>query len=246
MWLAVILLVPLLQQHQCELLADWRLPHRLPPVFEEARQPAVAVAGIVLLVPLVRVVDCVLQEQFLVAVHVLEGIARGWCVAKQLIDIHEETRCSVFSVQEVPREEISRYGAVEGDPVAHRSGLRRGHSNVEKPRPEAARSHLAPMGRYVFTPRILEILQETPPGVNGEIQLTDAMAALAKREMVYAWEFLGRRLDVGSVEGFLEANLVIALDRPGMRERLAAIVAENNEAGSAAVGKGGPRKQVQA
>jgi UTP--glucose-1-phosphate uridylyltransferase len=139
---------------------------------------------------------------------------------KQLVDIHSETRCSVFAVKDVPREEIGRYGAVSGEAMNHKKGLYRVQGIIEKPKPDEAPSTLATMGRYVFTADILDELEQTQPGHGGEIQLTDAMATLAEKQMVYAWEFEGKRLDVGSVEGFLEANLALGLERQDIKGKV--------------------------
>lgn len=143
---------------------------------------------------------------------------------KQLVEIHEQTRCSAFAVQNVAREQISRYGAVDAEAMGDREGLYRVKSIVEKPSPEKAPSTLATMGRYVFTPRLIEELEHTKPGHGGEIQLTDAMASLIGKEMLYAWEFEGERLDVGSVQGFLEANVTLGLARKDVGPEVRAVL----------------------
>jgi UTP--glucose-1-phosphate uridylyltransferase len=130
-----------------------------------------------------------------------------------LIDFHEQTGEPCFSVMDVPREEISKYGCIDGEAVSDTEGTHEVNGIVEKPPMDEAPSTLAAMGRYVFTPEIMDILADTPPGHGGEVQLTDAMAELVRQDGLFAREFTGKRLDVGNVEGFLEANLVL-----GMRE----------------------------
>lgn len=129
-------------------------------------------------------------------------------VTKQLLDAHARTGSSVIGVQRVPDDEVSKYGVVAAEPVD--GGLHRITQIVEKPAVGDAPSNMAVIGRYVLTPRLMELLQETPKGAGGEIQLTDAIAALLKEEDVYCLEFEGRRFDVGHMEGWLEANQELA------------------------------------
>ena len=137
---------------------------------------------------------------------------------RQLIDVHERTGASVIAVMRVPREVISRYGVVTVDPAEQLDARTfRLLDTVEKPRVEDAPSDLAVIGRYVFTPRIFDLLEETPPGAGGEIQLTDAIRALSQREPIYAYEFEGTRYDIGDPVGLLTTSLAFAL----MREDLA-------------------------
>lgn len=137
---------------------------------------------------------------------------------RQLIDVHERTGASVIAVMRVPREVISRYGVVTVDPAEQLDARTfRVLDTVEKPRVEDAPSDLAVIGRYVFTPRIFDLLEVTTPGAGGEIQLTDAIRALAEREPVYAYEFEGTRYDIGDPVGLLTTSLAFAL----MREDLA-------------------------
>lgn len=133
-------------------------------------------------------------------------------VTRQLLGVYEDVDAPVFGVMDVPREEISRYGSIDGEPAPGRDGVYRVRDIVEKPSPEAAPSTLASMGRYIFTPRIFDHIEETPEGHGGEIQLTDAMARMAKKEEMFASTFEGRRLDVGNRLGFLEANVALALE----------------------------------
>jgi UTP--glucose-1-phosphate uridylyltransferase len=132
---------------------------------------------------------------------------------EDLIDLHEASGGSCFSVMDVPREEISRYGCIDGRSIDDRPGVHEVEGLVEKPPVDEAPSTLAAMGRYVFTPEIFDILEDTSPGHGGEVQLTDAMAELVRTDGLLAREFEGMRLDVGNVEGFLEANLVLGQHR---------------------------------
>ncbi len=132
-------------------------------------------------------------------------------VIGQLIEHAEKTGCPVIGCQEVSPENISKYGSVEH---SQRSGRRARVTNlIEKPKPEDAPSNLAVLGRYVLTPDIFEILADTPRGVGGEIQLTDAIKTLAERRQVEAYDFQARRYDVGQIQGFLEATVEFALRR---------------------------------
>jgi UTP--glucose-1-phosphate uridylyltransferase len=139
----------------------------------------------------------------------------GMPATQQLVDLHDRTGASCFSVMRVPEDEISKYGAVEGQtmPVeGHEGGTVFDVDDIiEKPTVEEAPSTIATMGRYVFEPEILDALEEVPPGHGGELQLTDAMARIARTGEINAKLFTGTRLDVGNVEGFLEANLVLGL-----------------------------------
>ena len=133
---------------------------------------------------------------------------------RQLMEVHEATGGSVLGVQEVPADQVSRYGIVRPEPVEDR--LFRVRDFVEKPAPHRAPSRLAVLGRYILVPEIFEVLERTEPGAGGEIQLTDAIRALATRQPVYAYVFQGRRYDVGDKLGFLEATVELALERPDL------------------------------
>ena len=125
-------------------------------------------------------------------------------VLAQMAALYEEHQCSIVAVQEVPREEVDKYGVVAGK--AERDGLIRVGEMVEKPSPEEAPSNLAVIGRYILTPDIFDIIRNTPPGKNGEVQLTDALQAQAREGRVLAYQFEGLRFDCGSVPGFVEAT----------------------------------------
>ena len=135
---------------------------------------------------------------------------------KQLIEVYEDCGASVLGVQEVPRRQVCRYGIVKPQPMKER--LWKALDLVEKPKVEEAPSRLAVLGRYVIEPEIFEILAATPPGAGGEIQLTDALRTLGRSKPIYAYQFEGRRYDIGDKQGFLEATVEFALKRPDLRE----------------------------
>jgi UTP--glucose-1-phosphate uridylyltransferase len=125
-------------------------------------------------------------------------------VLAQMAELYKQFRCSIVAIQEVPPEEVNKYGVIAGESL--RDGIYRVDEMVEKPDPKDAPSNLAIIGRYILTPDIFDIIRETPPGANGEIQLTDALQIQAKRGCVMAYKFKGRRFDCGSVPGFVEAT----------------------------------------
>ncbi|MEJ2369005.1 MAG: UTP--glucose-1-phosphate uridylyltransferase GalU [Acidobacteriota bacterium] len=135
------------------------------------------------------------------------------CIA-QMLDVFREKEASVIGVIDVPREETSKYGIVQGDRETDR--LVRIRDIVEKPSPEAAPSTTAVIGRYVFTPEIFEEIERTTPDKSGEIQLTNAIKRLLDRQAVYAYRFEGRRFDAGDKLGFLQATVEMALSRPDL------------------------------
>lgn len=129
---------------------------------------------------------------------------KGPGVLAQMAELYKQFRCSIVAIQEVPRDETHKYGVIRGESM--KEGIYRIDEMVEKPEPKDAPSNLAIIGRYILTPDIFDILRETPPGANGEIQLTDALQTQAKRGCVLAYKFRGRRFDCGSVPGFVEAT----------------------------------------
>lgn len=138
---------------------------------------------------------------------------------KQLIDVYDRHGFSVLGVQEVAPEKVSSYGIIDGAPTEEvRTYTVK--DMVEKPAQEEAPSRLAVLGRYIITPEIFDILENTPPGRGNEIQLTDALRVLAKQQPMYAYNFEGRRYDVGDKQGFIEATVEYALKRPEMRGKL--------------------------
>ena len=141
------------------------------------------------------------------------------CLA-QLIDVYEDLGGSVLGVQRVPKKQVVNYGIVA--PKEIKPNVWQAMNLIEKPAVEEAPSDLAVLGRYVLEPEIFDILSHTAPGRGGEIQLTDAICELAKRQPVYAYNFYGRRYDIGDKEGFLEATVEYALKRPELRDRFMA------------------------
>ena len=130
-------------------------------------------------------------------------------VLKQMADVFERERRSVIAVQPIPIQDSASYGIIQSDSAHGR--LHRVSAIVEKPKPEAAPSNLAVVGRYILTPTVLDLLERVVPGAGGEIQLTDAIAALLEPEGVVGYEFSGQRYDCGSKLGYLEANVMYAL-----------------------------------
>ena len=125
-------------------------------------------------------------------------------VLSQMAELYREYQCSIVAIQEVPRDEVHKYGVISGEQM--RDDLFRVDDMVEKPTPEEAPSNLAIIGRYILTPDIFDILRNTPPGANGEVQITDALQAQAKQGKVLAYKFKGLRFDCGTVPGFVEAT----------------------------------------
>ncbi|MFM2346382.1 MAG: UTP--glucose-phosphate uridylyltransferase GalU [Pseudomonadota bacterium] len=133
-------------------------------------------------------------------------------VLKQMVDQFNDWRASILAVQEVPAEHTKRYGIVAGTLV--NDHLMDVSNIVEKPAPEVAPSRWGVAGRYILTPGVFHEIAAQPRGVGGEIQLTDGIAALLRREKVFAYRYDGRRYDCGSKDGFLEANVELALRHP--------------------------------
>ncbi len=137
------------------------------------------------------------------------------CV-RQLLDVYEFYGASVIALMEVPKDQISAYGAVDAEPVLHngtRDQLFRIRNMVEKPKPQDAPSNLAIIGRYVLTPEIFTSLEAIGPGSGGEIQLTDGLKHLLRNRPIYGLRFEGRRYDAGDKLGFLKATVEFALKR---------------------------------
>ncbi len=125
-------------------------------------------------------------------------------VLSQMVELYRQFRCSIVAIQEVPVEDVHKYGVIAGESL--KEGIYRVDKMVEKPNAADAPSNLAIIGRYILTPDIFDILRETPPGANGEVQLTDALQTQAQQGCVMAYQFKGRRFDCGSVPGFVEAT----------------------------------------
>ena len=130
-------------------------------------------------------------------------------VLKQMVDQYEEWRVSILAVQEVPAEQTRRYGIVAGTAINDK--LMDVSRIVEKPAPEVAPSRLGVAGRYILTPGVFHEIANQQRGVGNEIQLTDGIAGLLRREKVFAYRYDGKRYDCGSKEGFLQANVELAL-----------------------------------
>jgi UTP--glucose-1-phosphate uridylyltransferase len=137
---------------------------------------------------------------------------------KQLIDIFERTGSSVIAIQQVPEEDLSKYGIVKGKEEGDNLLLL--EDIVEKPRPGAAPSRYGSIGRYVFTPALFSCLRHLPSTGEGEIQLTDGIRLLMKKEDVYAYLYPGKRFDTGDKLGYIETIIEYALDDVSMRRHL--------------------------
>lgn len=135
---------------------------------------------------------------------------------KQLINCYDRYKTSVLGVQEVEECNISKYGIVNGIEIEDK--LYKVSDMIEKPKAIEAPSNIAILGRYIITPDIFDILENTKPGKGGEIQLTDALKELTKQEAVYAYCFEGKRYDVGDKLGYLQANIEFTLKRDDLRE----------------------------
>lgn len=135
---------------------------------------------------------------------------------KQLMDCYNEYGTSILGVQTVDAKDVDKYGIIKGIHIEGRVYKVRGL--VEKPAVEEAPSNIAILGRYIITPQIFKILEETKPGRGGEIQLTDALSKLIDEEAIYAYEFEGTRYDVGDKLGFLKATVEYALRREDLRD----------------------------
>jgi UTP--glucose-1-phosphate uridylyltransferase len=135
---------------------------------------------------------------------------------KQLIGCYNEFKTTILGVQEVARQDVNKYGIVKGMHIE--DGVYKVKDLIEKPKVEESPSNIAILGRYIITPQIFDILDNTVPGKGGEIQLTDALKTLISQEAMYAYKFEGRRYDVGDKLGFLQANIEYALKREDLRE----------------------------
>lgn len=145
------------------------------------------------------------------AVLLGDDIVKGEVPAlKQLIDIYDEKKMSVLGVQKVAHKDVDKYGIIDGEEISLSTYKLNGI--IEKPEIEKAPSNMAVLGRYVLTPEIFDILENTKPGKGGEIQLTDGLDLLRDKQDILAYEFTGRRYDTGDKLGFLKATVEFALD----------------------------------
>lgn len=131
----------------------------------------------------------------------------------QLREVYDENKAPVLAIQRVKKEEVHRYGVIKATSLGN--GVYKVLDLVEKPRPKEAPSDLAIIGRYILTPEIFGILERTSPGKNREIQLTDGLKEMVKRQSIYAYEIKGKRYDAGDKLGFLKATVELALKNPG-------------------------------
>lgn len=134
----------------------------------------------------------------------------------QLIDVYNEYKTSILGVQMVDWEEVSKYGIVECNQIEDR--VYKVKNLIEKPDRNKALSNIAILGRYILSPKIFEYLKKIKPGAGGEIQLTDALRELSRQEAIYAYEFTGKRYDVGDKLGYLQATVEFALQRDELKE----------------------------
>jgi UTP--glucose-1-phosphate uridylyltransferase len=141
---------------------------------------------------------------------------------RQLIDVYERYHCSVIGVQQVPKEDVVKYGIVSGKYPSMDDGVFQIDTLIEKPSIEEAPSNYAIMGRYILRPEIFKVLENLPPGAGGEIQLTDAIRILRESQAVLAYHFQGIRHDVGDKFGFIKATIDFALQREDLRPELLA------------------------
>ncbi len=162
-----------------------------------------------------RAKDVVGNEPFAV-ILADDVIQNGKSGTKQLAEIYERYNCSVIGLEEVNPDDVSSYGIVSG--VEIENGVFKLDRFVEKPKKEEAPSNMAIIGRYIFTPSIFEELEKTKPGAKGEIQLTDAIAALSKREVIYGKIIEGKRFDCGNKLGFLKATVEFALHDENLKD----------------------------
>lgn len=135
---------------------------------------------------------------------------------KQMMDMYETYESTILGVQTVAEDQVNKYGIVQGAQVSDR--MYTVENMVEKPKIGEAPSNVAVLGRYIITPAIFPLLEKQEAGAGGEIQLTDALCKLAGQEKMYAYDFIGRRYDVGSKIGFLQATVDFALDRADLRD----------------------------
>lgn len=135
---------------------------------------------------------------------------------RQMIDMYEKYQATILGVQTVDKSQVNKYGIIEGKQVEDR--IYTVNDMVEKPKIEEAPSNVAVLGRYIITPGIFKYLEQQEIGAGGEIQLTDSLCKLAKEEEMYAYDFIGKRYDVGSKMGFLQATVEFALEREDLKE----------------------------
>jgi len=141
-------------------------------------------------------------------------------VCRQMIDVYEKYGKSVVGVKPVPKADLQKYCSLKVDPLDGEKNVTYCTDMIEKPKPGQEFSNLSILGRVLLTPDIFDVIDALPPGAGGEIQLTDAMAKVARSEGVCALEFEGVRYDMGSKVGFLKANIVRGLSHPETKDEL--------------------------
>ncbi|WP_345984581.1 UTP--glucose-1-phosphate uridylyltransferase GalU [Sulfurimonas sp. HSL-1656] len=129
---------------------------------------------------------------------------KGDGVLKQMVELYNKYKCCIVAIMEVPKDQVYKYGVIAGREIEE--GVFMVDDMVEKPDNDKAPSNLAIIGRYILTPDIFEVIKNTKPGKNGELQITDALLTQAKKGMVLGYKFKGKRFDCGSVDGFVEAT----------------------------------------
>jgi UTP--glucose-1-phosphate uridylyltransferase len=196
--------------HKDELLAMVRATHPEDMHCSYVRQPRSLGLGHAVLCAQPLVGD----EPFavLLADDLMIGPTDEQSVLTQMVEVFREIPTSLLAVQEVPMDQVRRYGIVAGDPAGER--LVKVRHMVEKPQPSEAPSRLGVAGRYILTPAVFDHIRNNPRGAGGEIQLTDGIAKLMETEGVHAYLYEGKRYDCGSKEGFLEASVALALKHP--------------------------------
>lgn len=133
-------------------------------------------------------------------------VTEGDGVLTQMVKLYEKYQCSIVAIEEVPEDETYRYGVIEGD--LEEDNIYRVRNMVEKPAPEDAPSNLAIIGRYILSADIFDVIRNTPPGKNGEMQITDALQLQAQQGKVIAYRFTERRFDCGSVDGLSRPHIL--------------------------------------
>ena len=212
---AIELETALAAKNKNDILADVQRPIRTPGSISYTRQQQPAGLGHAIWCAR----DIVGDEPF--AISLPDMVIRGTpgCL-KQMVDQYRNCGNNLIAVEEVPREEVNKYGII--DPVSTDSALMEMKGMVEKPPVEEAPSNFMITGRYILQPEIFGLLEKTKRGAGNEIQLTDAMEELMKQQPFFAYKYSGETHDCGSKLGWLKANMAFAADRPEFRDALAA------------------------
>ncbi len=207
------------KKNKAEILADVRRPIRTPGSLSYTRQQSPAGLGHAIWCAR----DIIGNEPF--AISLPDVIIRGkpGCL-KEMVDEYASCQGNVIAVEEVPRDEVNKYGIIA--PKNTDADLMEMTGMVEKPSIEEAPSNFSITGRYILQPEIFSLLEKTERGAGNEIQLTDAMAELMKKQDFFAYKFSGESHDCGSKIGWLKANLAFAKDRPEFAEDLGSFAKE--------------------